>query len=128
MAPNVVQLQKVRLTLNKTMQEFGKQVATLEKSLTRDPNPALTGGIKQVRQAVKAMNERVIETLDKALSESEPRKREALYDAAGKAAREFLKFVDADARIKSLADNPISPVPARAALTKVLTAMTRVLA
>jgi hypothetical protein len=126
-APNLVELQKLRLTMGKTIQEFAKQTAALEKALGAHADAALRNEVEKLRPAGLKGAHRLDDSLDKALNESDPRKRAALYSAAGKNARDVLKFINGDPRARQIDKNPISPVPARAALAKVPTAMTRLL-
>ena len=126
-APNLVELQKVRLTMTKTLQELVKQTAALEKALRGHADPSLGRAVQKLCQILKDSDARLMSSLDKALTESDQGKRAALYATAGKSAREFLKFLDTDPAMKQLETNQLSPVPARAAMSKVLTAMARVL-
>lgn len=126
-APNLVELQKLRLAMNKSLQELSKQTTGLEKALRGHGDASLSGAVHKLRQGLKAADARLVDSLDKALNESDPGKRTALYATAGRTAREFLKLIDGDPAVKQVETNPLSPVPARAAVAKVLTALTRLL-
>jgi hypothetical protein len=126
-APNLVELQKLRLSMNRALQDLNKQTTALDKALRSHGDASLSGGLQKLRQALKAADTRLVDSLDKALNESDPGKRTALYATAGRTAREFLKLIDGDPAVKQLETNPLSPVPARAAVAKVLTALTRLL-
>jgi hypothetical protein len=126
-APNIVELQKLRLSLTRALQELGKQTTALDKALRGHADASVSGAIQKVRQGLKAADARLVDSLDKALNEADPAKRATLYAAAGRSAREFLKLVDGDPAVKQLEKNPVSPVPARAAVAKSLTAVTRLL-
>lgn len=126
-APSIVELQKVRLTMTKTLQELDKQTTALEKALRSHADASVGRAVQKLRQTLKAVNAQLVDSLDKALNQSDQAKRDALYATAGRSAREFLKFLINDPLMKQLETNPVSPVPARTAMVKVLTAMTRVL-
>jgi hypothetical protein len=127
-APNLVELQKLRLSMNRALQDLNKQTTALDKALRSHGDASLSGGLQKLRQALKAADTRLVDSLDKALNESDPGKRDALYDTAGRAAREFLKLLSSDPLVKQIERNQVSPVPAVSAVVKVLTPMTRVLA
>jgi hypothetical protein len=125
--PNLVELQKLRLSMSRTLQELSKQTTTLDKALRGHGDASLSGALQKLRQGLKAADARLVDSLDKALTQSDPGKRTALYATAGRTAREFLKLVGSDPLVKQVETNPVSPVPALAAMAKVLTAMTRLL-
>jgi hypothetical protein len=126
MAPNVVQLQKARLELTKALQDLQKQIAALETAMKKGGD-AVPAELKRMRDQVKSAGSGLFGLLDKALSESNETKRAAIYDKAGATARELVKFLDNDARIKALDKNPFAPFTARVATVKALVPLTRAL-
>jgi len=120
---SLVELQKLRLALGKAVQDFTKEGLATEKAAAR-MDPAIGKAIKPVLQSVKATYTKLTEALDDALNEKDEKKRASLYATADKAARELLKFMN-DAKVQTLAANPVSPIKARAAVSKVLAELTR---
>lgn len=120
---SLVELQKLRLALGKAVQDFTKEGLATEKAAARE-DPSIGKAIKPILQAVKVSYKKVTDALDNALNEKDEKKRASLYATADKAASELLKLMN-DAKVQAVAANPFSPIRARAAVSKVLSELTR---
>jgi hypothetical protein len=125
--PNMVELQKSRLGMNKALQELSKQTAALENAIKTHPDKALGTAVAKVRQGLKAASNDLVDSLDKALNESDAARRAKLYDTARRISQDFLKMLDKDPLVKQIEHNPLLPVPARTAMVKALVALNRAL-
>lgn len=128
MTPKITEVQKLRLALASSMQDLKKQTVALETALKGADEPGMAVDVKKLRAAIKAAQTQLVDELDKALSESNDAKRAPLYKNAAKASDSFLTLLSRDARISALEDNPVLPVPAIAAMAKILGPLTRALA
>jgi hypothetical protein len=124
--PNIVELQKARITMTRTFLQLSKETSELEKALKVNADPKTSGALKSLRGMLKA-DERLVHTLDKAVNEHDEKKQAAMYKSASQAAYTFLGTLQTDRQLAEIENNPVHPVPAVSAMTKALTSLTKAL-
>ena len=125
--PNLVELQKLRLGMNKTMQELVKQTKGLEVALKQHADATLDAGLKEVRKVMKAADGAVLKGLDKALNEADPNKKQVQYKSVAKTAHDFVDLLEKDKRIRAIEDNPFFSVTSATALSKQLQSLIKMI-
>jgi hypothetical protein len=125
--PNIVQLQKARLAMGKTMQDLVKQTQGLEKALKAHGNAQAGQALKLLRGAMKEANEHVLNALDDALKESDGNKRNQLYQGAAKTAQQFVQLLRSNPQLRDIEHNEVFPVPAAPAMASQLQSLSQML-
>ena len=125
--PNIVQLQKARLAMGKTMQDLVKQTKGLEAALKSQGDPQGSQALKLLRASMKEANVHVLDALDDALKESDANKRNQLYQGAARTAQQFVRTLTGNPYLRDIEHNQIFPVTAVSVMARQLQSLAQLL-
>lgn len=122
-APSLVQLQRARLTWEATRATVRQQLRTLNNEVLqffadRAELADAKSALRRFDEVLEALDEKLIDTLDGALNETDPVQQRAMYVEARACIRDYEDFVHTSDLVAGIDANPFTKVEIRATVER----------